>query len=65
MTVASSWDRDSMRLGLTDRRKIPLPRTFVMCQRYRGMYRLWYFVAFIAVTATAFGVLVAFDKFLG
>ncbi|MGX1165168.1 hypothetical protein AB7M16_001434 [Bradyrhizobium sp. USDA 372] len=29
------------------------------------MHRLWYFVAFLAVTATAFGALVAFDKLLG
>ncbi|TWB53803.1 hypothetical protein FBZ94_10883 [Bradyrhizobium sacchari] len=40
-------------------------RTFAMRPGYPRMYRLWYFATFLAVTATAFGALVAFDRFLG
>jgi len=31
---------------------------------YPGMIRIWYFTAFIAVTAAMFWLLVGFDKFL-
>lgn len=39
--------------------------TILRINGYPRMYRIWYFVAFLAVTFAGFWLLVGFDKLIG